>query len=272
MEQTEQSPVNKKSGFKRLLKTLLLLGGITIVLILLTLLWLKLYTNHGEAFSVPNFKGHTIEEAKVLAKKKKLRLQIIDSVYNAPGERGTIILQNPPPDFKVKTNRRIFATIKSVTPKLLDMPDFTDMTFIQAKADIESYGLTIGEISYKPSIYDNVVLEQRYRGNEITPGTEIEKYSAIDLVLGESGNMQNTNTPILIGLTEEEAQSKINNHLLNIGTVLYDQTVITTEDSLKAMVRKQFPVPNVPLNPGDEIDLWMSMLQDTIFEENMIQN
>lgn len=265
MDSTEQATANQKISWAKVIKTLLIIAALVLLSGIAFFGWLNFYTDHGDAFSVPDFKGHTVAEAESLAQEKELRLVVIDSVYSADGERGTVIDQNPPPDFKVKQNRRIFVTIKSVNPKIIKMPDFRDMTFVQAKADVESYGLKIGKIIYKPSKYDNVVLEQEYKGEVISPGTEIEQYSEIDLVLGESQDMGNSVTPMLIGLTRDEAQKQINERNLNTGVILYDETVVTTADSVSALVRKQFPVPNVPLNPGDDVDLWMSMLKDTIF-------
>lgn len=265
MDAMENTEGKQKIQWSKIIKTLLTIGGLIIITLFLFLGWLNIYTDHGDAFSVPDFRGYIVPEAEKMAEDKNMQLVVIDSVYSAEGERGTVIDQNPPPDFKVKENRRIFVTIKSVNPKIIEMPDFRDMTFVQAKADIESYGLKIGEIQYKPSKYDNVVLEQEYRGEPISPGTEIEQFSEIDLVLGKSENMGNTVTPMVIGLTLEEAQDLINEQNLNTGAVLYDETIVSNADTINALVRKQFPVPNVPLKPGDDVDLWMSMLQDTIF-------
>ncbi len=229
--------------------------------------WLGFYTNHGEAFSVPNFEGLTVVQAQDLADDKDLNLKIIDSVYNAPGRRGTIIDQNPPMDFKVKSNRTIFVTIKSLQPEIIEMPNFVDLTLIQAKADIETYGLKIGELKYKPSKYDNLVLEQRYMGDKIEAGTEIAKGSAIDLVLGKSENMGSTNAPSILGLTEVDATLKAADNMLNIGAIIYDNTVKNYMDSINATVVRQDPVKNVPMRPGDEIDIWLSMKKDTTWHD-----
>lgn len=237
-----------------------------IVILSVTFSALRIRTNHGEAFSVPDFSGLTVVQAEELAKEKDIRIEVIDSVYSGPGSRGTIIDQNPPPDFKIKSNRKIFITVKSIFPRIIKMPDFIHTTLVQAKADIETYGLRIGKLSYEPSIYDNVVLKQKYKNSEIAPGTPIPQGAEIELVLGQSRNMGNTVTPDLSGLTREEAELEAAEFMLNIGTVIYDETVILYIDTVNAKVRKQRPDKGILYQPGEEIDIWLSMISDTITE------
>ncbi len=249
-------------------KKYLIQYGISIIFIILvfsiTFLWLRISTNHGEAFSVPDFSGLTVAQTEKQADEYNLRIEIIDSVYNGPGKRGTVIDQNPPPDFKVKENRKIFITIKSVLPKIILMPNFIHSTLIQSKADIETYGLRIGKISYIPSLYDNVVLEQKYKNVKIKPGEKIPQGAEIELVLGKSQNLGQTVTPDLSGLTLEEAELESADYMLNIGTVLYDKTVISYKDTLYSKVTQQTPKPNISFKPGDEIDIVLSVIPDTI--------
>ncbi len=238
-----------------------------VLILFLMFKWLNVFTHHGEAFSVPDFTGMTYEKAFELADQKNIRIKIIDSVYNAVGRRGTIIDQNPPRDFKVKQNRTIFVTIKSINPEIIKMPNFVNQTLVQAKADIETYGLTVEKLIYKPSKYDNLVLEQQFEGKIIKPGTKIEKGSKIVLILGQSDEMDNTITPKLVGLFREQAELLAAEYMLNIGTTLYDETVISYEDTINAKVIKQRPAVGTPFHPGEEIDIWFSMVPDTISDD-----
>lgn len=240
-----------------------ILALVSIILIISAIfIFLRITTDHGEAFSVPDFSGLTLEQSLKIAKTKNLRIEIIDSVYSGPGRRGTVLDQNPPPDFKVKSNRKIFITIKSIVPRIILMPDFIHTTLVQAKADIETYGLRIGKLSYEPSIYDNVVLEQKYKNKSIKPGDEIPQGAEIELVLGQSANMGNTVTPNLIDLTKEEAELEAAEFMLNIGTVIYDKSIKTYSDSIIAKVIRQRPEPGIYFKPGDEIDIWLSLLNE----------
>lgn len=249
-------------------KKFLIHYGIAILFIIIvfsfTFLGLRISTHHGQTLSVPDFSGMTIKQSEKIAKDKNLRIEVIDSIYNGIGKRGTIIGQNPPPDIKVKENRRIFVTIKSVLPKIIKMPDFIHSTLIQAKADIETYGLRIGKLSYEPSIFDNVVLRQKYKNIEIKPGTEIPQGAYIELVLGKSQDLGNTITPDIYGLTLEEAELETADFMLNIGTVLYDKTIKTHNDSITAKIIRQRPKPNIVYKPGEQIDVWLSLNSDSL--------
>ena len=239
-------------------------AGFIIIVLTVTFLSLRISTHHGQTLSVPDFSGLTVKQANETANSKNLRIEIIDSIYNGFGKRGTIIDQNPPPDIKVKENRRIFVTIKSVLPKIIKMPNFIHATLIQAKADIETYGLRIGQLSYEPSIFDNVVLKQKYKNAEILPGTDIQQGAEIELVLGKSQNLGNTVTPDIYGLTLEEAELEAADFMLNIGTVLYDETIKTHDDSINAKIIRQRPKPNIIYQPGEQIDVWLSLNADSL--------
>ncbi len=238
--------------------------GFIILVFSVTFLSLRISTHHGQMLSVPDFSGMSIKQAEEIANSKNLKIEIIDSVYNGPGKRGTVIDQNPPADIKVKENRRIFVTMKSVLPKIIKMPNFIHTTLVQAKADIETYGLRIGELTYEPSIFDNVVLKQKYKHADIKPGADIPQGAEIELVLGKSQNLGNTVTPDIYGLNLEEAELESADFMLNIGTVLYDETVISHDDSIRAKVIRQRPKPGIIYKPGEQIDVWMSLKSDSI--------
>jgi eukaryotic-like serine/threonine-protein kinase len=249
---------------KEYLRHYIIAAGALVILTTIVFLILRFSTNHGQNLSVPNLTGYSVSKATEILDDKNLRLELIDSVYTGPGKPGTIIDQNPPPDFKVKSNRKIFVTIKAFTRKMIKMPDFVHTTLVQAKADLETYGLGIGKITYEPSIYDNIVLEQKYEHKKIKPGTLIPLGADVDLILGKSQNMGNTVAPDLFGLSESDAEMEAVEFMLNIGTVIYDNTVRTYADTLNAKVIKQNPRPGIAFNPGDEVDIWLSLDTDTV--------
>ncbi len=225
---------------------------------------LGVITHHGEGLSVPDFTGMSLKDAMELASDKNLELKIIDSVYNAPGKKGSIISQTPPPNFKVKEGRNIHVVLKTFNPEKISMPDFTGVSLIQAKADIESFGLKIGNLRYVPDIATNNVLRQFFNGKPIAPGTSIEKNSSIDLELGRGASGQITQVPNLLGFNRGEAYQKATDKSLNIGAMNFDETVITTEDSITAIVWKQSPSKNAQSTMGSSIEIWLTLDSDKI--------
>ncbi|HZM13556.1 MAG TPA: hypothetical protein VFB86_05210, partial [Bacteroidales bacterium] len=78
-------------------------------------------------------------------------------------------------------------------------------------------------------------------GREVSPGDSVQKGMVIDLVLGRGLSSQHTPIPRLLGTTLEQARNEILGSSLNLGSYVFDATVITRTDSLNAFVYKQNP-------------------------------
>ncbi len=244
-----------------LLKNIILAFIFCIIILLLIFKWLKIYTRHNEAFSVPDFTGLALEEVQNVTTQKKLRYVLFDSVYLNEFERGTVVDQHPDPGFKVKKNRKIFLTMNSVSPEKILMPDLVNLTLRQALSKLISCGLRVGEMIYEPDLAINEVLEQKYQGRTIEEGDTIIKNSKIDLVIGKGLSNEKTVVPSIIGYTLTEAQSILSGIVLKIGKPTYDSSVIYYEDSVNARIFKQIPGHNksqlIPL--GSSIDIWLTI-------------
>jgi beta-lactam-binding protein with PASTA domain len=249
--------IKSKLFFKNLGLAAILIVGV----VMLFLIWMNFYTRHGQARPVPYFMGLTLEETEILAKKSKLRYQVIDSVYTTLVPRGCVAEQNPKPGFKVKKWRNIVLTINAFHPEMVAMPNLVDLPLRQARALIESSGLELGELRYKPDLSIDIVLEQVFNGKNVAGNDSLQKGSVIDLILGKGLSNQRTSVPDLIGMKLESAINKIFDSSLNIGTYIYDNTIINTKDTLDAFVYKQNPSfkEDVSLQLGSDIYLWLTV-------------
>jgi beta-lactam-binding protein with PASTA domain len=231
-------------------------GGILILLI-----WMNFYTRHGQARPVPNFIGLTMEQTTRLAKKSRLRYQVIDSIYTTIVPRGCIAEQNPKPGFKVKKWRNIVLTINAFHPEMVAMPNLVDLPKRQAILLIESSGLEVGLLKYRPDLSIDVVIDQQYNGINIHEGDSLQKGSVIDLILGKGLSNQRTSVPNLLGMKLDPAKNKILVSSLNLGTFVYDNTIKKGTDSLNAFVYKQNPEfkNDATLQLGSAIYLWLTV-------------
>ena len=66
----------------------------------------------------------------------------------------------------------------------ISVPNVVQITRRNAEAKLKSVGFSIGDISYENYIGRDMVLEIRYLGEPIEPGTLLQKTTKIDLVLG----------------------------------------------------------------------------------------
>jgi beta-lactam-binding protein with PASTA domain len=157
--------------------------------------------------------------------------------------------------------------MNAINPEKVAMPDLVDLTFRQAGAKLESFGLKVGRISYEPNMGINIVLAQRINGHEVSPGDSVTKGARIDLVLGKGLSDEQAAIPNLVGLNLEEAKIMASERFLSVGAAVHDQTIITPDDELRAVIFKQKPEPgsNMTLPMGSAIDVWISLDSTKIY-------
>jgi beta-lactam-binding protein with PASTA domain len=246
---------------KQFLRHLGLAAAITLILLLGTLLWLKVYTHHGRTILVPDLTGLTIEEVDDVTSSRRLRFEVVDSIFSTEMPRGTVLKQNPHATSRVKKNRKIFLTMNAVNPEMVSMPQLVGLSFRQARLALQNAGLLQGTITYRPDFAKNNVLQQMYRDTVINEGTLITKGAVIDLVLGMGLSSETTRVPDLVGLGVEEATEIISDYFLNLGAITYDESFEEAEDSTGALIWRQYPDYDElkRLNMGMEVDIWLTL-------------
>ncbi|HPS63497.1 MAG TPA: PASTA domain-containing protein [Bacteroidales bacterium] len=169
---------------KKFLKHFLLAIGITLVMIWIVLQSLSWYTKHNDYIIVPDFRGLPYAQVTGDPAHDNYRFIVIDSIFDASKEKGSILSQDPFPGARVKKNRMIYLTITSIIPEKTTMPELRDLTLRQAQSMLESSGLRLGRLSYIRSFDEDAVQNQFFKGRSIRAGTELDKGSAIDLSVG----------------------------------------------------------------------------------------
>lgn len=151
--------------------------------------------------------------------------------------------------------------MNAVNPEMISMPTLTGVTLRQSRTTLESYGLILGKISYKPHLAVNVVLEQTIDRHIIEPGTMVPKGSSIDLVLGMGLSNETTELPDLIGYNLYFAREILADRYLNTGAIIYDETIVNDKDTANAFIWRQRPnyQEGQRLHLGANIDLWLSV-------------
>lgn len=246
---------------KTFLKHFLIALGSTLILMLVVLWGIRLYTNHGESFELPDLTGMSVQDAAQALQAKELEYEVADSVYLDGAVPGSVIGQDPDAGHSVKEGRTIFLSICAVAPEQVVMPHLTDISFRQAVSMMQAVGLNVGRIEYQHSEFPNLVLGQKINGQPVLPGTRVNKGSNIDLLIGKSGDGEKTVVPNLLGGNLAQAKGEIASLFLNLGAVIYDESVQTREDTLAAQVWQQRPSADSyeEIDLGASIDLWLSI-------------
>ncbi len=235
--------------------------AIFVSVLMILLLWLNIYTRHGQSRTVPDFVGMTIEEAEEMSARNRFRFVVTDSVYTNLVMGGAIAEQNPAAGHSVKKRRKIVVVINAFNPEMAIVPSLVGMSLRQAHAILTTAGFETGARSFVPDISVDFVLKQMHNGREIMPGDTLQKGATIDLVLGNGLSSRRTYIPNLIGLNLDQAMNVIISSSLNLGTYVCDNTILTALDTLSAFVYKQNPEYNedATLQIGTGIYFWLTI-------------
>ncbi|MCB9187578.1 MAG: PASTA domain-containing protein [Flavobacteriales bacterium] len=212
-----------------------ILGGVGIIALYF---WLGAYTEHGKTVAAPDFTGVPIGDIEAFADTTEVEWIIVDSLYTDEYPKGTVAEQEPKPGYRVKRGRKIYLTVNAVLPKQVTVPNVRNLSLRQAKAVLESVGLRLGELQYKPDIAKNAVLDQLIRGKSAKEGQMAVMGTVVDLILGDG--LSNTRVPIpyLLYYRLDEATDRLNLSSLNLATFKIDTPVV---DSGLVRVYKQIP-------------------------------
>jgi beta-lactam-binding protein with PASTA domain len=230
--------------------------GSVFLLVFIAYLSLDYYTRHGSGAPVPALKGMSIDKAISTLTDQGFSYQV-DSVYVPDQAPGTIVEQDPDAGTNVKANRVIYLTMVTRLAPNVQLPDLSDQNYMEAAATLANYGLKIGDTTTKSDIA-NHILEVRFAGQIIKPGTKLPKGSKLDLVIGNGAGASEVDIPDLINQELDDAKFAIKGAGLGIGIITYEGAIT---DSNSVIVTAQFPMKTDSINKtslGTKINLTVS--------------
>jgi beta-lactam-binding protein with PASTA domain len=237
-----------------LINLLVILAILTGLLIYFFEGYLPNTTNQGVTVTVPKLEGRSYSDLENYLDQYHLRYEVNDSTFDSDFPPLTVMKQFPRAGALVKENRKIFISLNAKNPPKVKMPRLLDSSVKNAALVLKSFGLELGEITYKPDIAANAVLEQRYKGKVIAEGTEIAKGSKIDLVVGDGRGDADFEVPNVMGMDLESAQFAIVGGGFKMGEISYDVSTDKTPNT----VLRQVPPAGVKATIGEKIDVWVA--------------
>ncbi len=224
--------------------------------ILVFLVFLPGYTNHGEAIVVPNVFEMDYTKASKELDKLGLHPEVQDCTYIEDFPPLVVVQQRPVALSRVKEDRTIFLTINKRTPPMVAIPNVVDLSLYHAKSTLESWKLGVGSVSFRRDIANNVVLEAHYEGEEIAEGTKVPQGSKIDLVVGRSSGSFFVEIPDLVGYTHDEALDMLRERGLRVGSLTFNPN---GPRSMFGRVFSQEPRADYgdSIRVGDPVDLYI---------------
>lgn len=255
-----------------LIHLLVIFGSAFLVVIVVFYVWLPIRTNHGESITVPDVQGLSFDELEDFLEKRDLRYEVTaDSSYSPDFPPLAVLRQVPKPNTKVKENRKIYVTLNAETPPLVKMPRLEDSSLKNAQMTLKSYSLKLGKVKYVEDEIFGTIHEARLDGRVVLEGERIQKGSVIDLIVGDGRGKTVFQSPMLLGLDQEEAEFVIIGSGLRMGKIrpttkkmagFYEidslgNDIIEYRDISPGTVQQQYPKPERILRIGDPIDLWI---------------
>ena len=228
--------------------------GIVILVVLIANL--RRYTEHGIEVEVADVRGLVQAEAEPILQGQGLTLVVIDSTYSDKVPFGTIVDQDPKPNSHAKHGREVYVTINATTKRQIAMPNLQDMSYRQAETTLRGMGLEVDTVyDYEPSAYRDLVLDVKWKGESVPPGTKIPVGTQVRMVVGFGRGTESVEVPSVIGLTLQEARKMLLNHRLTVGAVAYDEEAA---EGVPQYVYRQMPAAGEKLIEGDMVALRLS--------------
>jgi eukaryotic-like serine/threonine-protein kinase len=241
--------------------------GVVLLFVLIFFATLSWLTGHGKIQRVPSITGQNIVAATKTLETAGFDVVIQDSVFIDTLAKQAVVRQIPEAESIVKNGRTIYLTINRTVAPQVEMPNLAGFSVKSAEMYLISLGLRMGEISYRPDIARNAVLEQLLGDRSIAPGTKIPIGTVINFVLGSGEGMGDIEVPQLVGLTFEAGKMMLQSMNINLGAVV---AVTPITDSAAAFIIRQSPaalsdsldmsgfkLPN-KMKPGQLMDLFIS--------------
>ena len=250
-------------NFKKIFANRLFINVVALIFLLValffgTLTWLKSYTNHGKEIFVPDLQGLDEQETEKMLSAKKLKYEIIDSVFVKGKKAGIVMEQTPEAGSVVKEDRTIYLIINACSPRKIVLPDLRDFSVRHAEAMIRSLGLKIGEYEYVPSEYKDLVQDVKYENHIAVPGTRITEGSTVILLVGKGLSDEMTTVASFRELTLEQAIERAHIASLNIGATWYDVNPQNENEKALYFVYRQEPVTNSKVSMGQSVKLFLT--------------
>lgn len=157
------------------------------LLIFIVIEGLSLYTHHGDVVEVPDVKGLSLNEARLMLKNHGLDGVVVDSSYVKTMPAGCVLELLPAEGQTVKEGRVIYLTVNTGTAPLYVIPDVADNSSArQARARMIAAGFKLTEDEYISGERD-WVYGVKYNGRELRHGEKVPVGATLTLLVGNGG-------------------------------------------------------------------------------------
>jgi len=238
-----------------LLAVLAILGFVGVVSVFLYKTFFAGILAPAPTYQVPDLTGKVYEEVQLAEEYRDFKIVLGSTVFDDEFEAGKIIRQDPAANSTVGEAGREISVVVSSGPKEIMMIDLYNMEYRQAYLAVESMGLRALKPEYEHNdvvAYNHVISYTPLKDTVLSPGDSVQ------MVVSLGPESLKLDMPDLVGLTQEQAESKITFHHLEIGDVRdeYHPTVPA------GSVIEQYPAAETQVSEGTKVNLQVSLGPD----------
>lgn len=238
--------VTEDTNSNKNLKYWIIIGVVVLVAILAGVLYAA-NSVFNKQVVVPDVTNMSIEDATIALENIGLKAEVEREAYNISIPAGNVISQNPATGSNVREGSTVKLTI-SQGVQTVAVPDVIGLTEEEANSRLISAGFdTEIQREFNYDYESGIVFE-----TEPGPGTKLETGQKIIILVSKGEDT--VSVPGIIGLTQRDAQNRLNSNGLNTGTI----TTQSSSSYAAGIVISQTPTEGTIVERGTYINFIVS--------------
>lgn len=163
-------------------------------------------------------KGMTQAQAESMLKAKNISYTVEEKASNE--DKGTVVDQTPAAGTTISSATRVVIYVSSGAESF-ELKDYSGLTLDMVKTALQSLKLEAGEVTYEYS--DDIDKDKVIKTNP-EAGTKVKEGDKIGIVLSKGPEEKMTTMPTVIGLTESQAKTAVENAKLVYGGATFESS------------------------------------------------
>ena len=181
-----------KGGFDRfrdrhpILVNSVLMALALVALGYIALLFIDVFTSHGQQVQVPDVRNMPLEKAIEILDDAGLRWEISDSTtFYENYKPGSVIDQDPKAKSYIKKIRIIYLSVNAMHAPIIPLPKLVELPGRQGMATLKAMGFKNVTMDSVPSEMGGLILQVSVDGHNVAPGTPVSVNSQIKITVGD---------------------------------------------------------------------------------------
>lgn len=164
---------------------IVLIALAAIILVWISLVFLDVWTHHGDNATVPDIKHQTYEQARLTLAESGLSIEIADSIYDTSIAPGTVVESWPKAGAVVKAGRNVYVTVTAFSPKEVTITrPITGVSARQAVSYLNALGISNVRMVNVPSEYPDLVISAHAESRPVGVGSMLPVSATVTLEVG----------------------------------------------------------------------------------------